>query len=138
MIALYPIKPIYTDKILSGEKTFELRRRLPKETLTYVLIYSTTPVGKVVGYAKVKGIKQDVAKSLWQQHSKSFGIDEADYFAYFDGCALASAIELDEVRQFVRPFSVTEITPDQTVPQSFCYVDKVHFSRLRKRKSIKV
>lgn len=138
MIALYPIKPIYTDRILSGEKTFELRKRLPKEVLTYILIYSTTPVAQVVGYAKVIGVKQGDAKSLWELYSSQFGISESEYFAYFEGSDKANALELMDVHKFVRPFSIKEISPQLTVPQSFCYIDKDHFKRLRKRKTIKV
>ncbi len=138
MIALYPIKPEYTDRILSGEKTFELRKRLPKESLTYILIYSTTPVAQVVGYAKVLGVRQGNAISLWERYSSKLGISESDYFAYFKGSDKANALELSDVRKFVRPFSIKEISPELSVPQSFCYIDTKHFNRLRKRKTIKV
>jgi predicted transcriptional regulator len=138
MIALYPIKPVYADRILSGEKTFELRRRLPKERLTHILIYSTTPIGKVIGYAKVIGIKQDNVDSLWERYSKQFGISKLEYFSYFEGNDRANALELSDVRKFVRPFSIKEISPNLTVPQSFCYIEKEHFRRLQKRKAEKI
>lgn len=134
MIALYPIKPVYTDRIFSGEKTFELRRRLPKEKLSYILIYSTSPVSKVVGYARVKGIKTGSAHDLWSSHHQSFGISKEDYFSYFNGCKSANAIELTEVKSFIRPFSISDISKDLSVPQSFCYIEKSLFSKVRRRK----
>lgn len=138
MIALYPIKPVYTDRIFSGEKTFELRRRLPKEDLSYILIYSTSPVSKVVGYARVKGIKTGPTDDLWISHHQKFGISKEDYFSYFNGCETAKAIELTEVKTFVRPFSISEISEDLSVPQSFCYIEKSLFSKVRRRKSANV
>ena len=138
MIALYPIKPVYTDRILSGEKTYELRRRLPKEPLTHVLIYSTHPVGKVVGYAKVQGIVKGPAQQLWDMLQNKFGICKEDYFSYFDGCDEAKAIQFSEVRKFNRPFKLSEISEDLSVPQSFCYLDKDIFSKIRRRKNTRV
>lgn len=138
MIVLYPIKPIYTDRILSGEKRFELRKRLPKEKPTYILIYSTAPVSQVVGYAKVTDVKKGDSKSLWNCYSKYFGISEQEYFSYFEGNIRANALELEDIRKFVRPFSIKDISPFISVPQSFCYVDKEVFNRLRKRKTIRI
>lgn len=138
MIALYPIKPMYTDRILSGEKTYELRRRLPKKELTHVLIYSTHPVGKVVGYAKVQGVVKGSVKDLWNKLHSNFGICEEDYFSYFEGCEEAKAIKFSEVRKFIRPFKLSEISEELSVPQSFCYMDRDIFSKIRRRKNTRV
>jgi predicted transcriptional regulator len=138
MIALYPIKPVYTERILSGEKRYELRKRLPKGETKYVLIYATYPVGKVVAYGVVKGFHRDTVKGLWGKVSKEAGIALKDYNEYFKASDEACAIEFDRVYKFKRPFNVREIYESFTVPQSFCYVDKVIFDRLRGRKTVKV
>ena len=103
-----------------------------------MLIYSTSPVGKVVGYAKVKGIVTGSADELWKELNSNFGISKEDYYSYFDGCEEAKAIEFSEVQKFSRPFSLTDIADDLSVPQSFCYLDKKLFSKIRRRKSARV
>jgi predicted transcriptional regulator len=134
MIAFYPIKPIYSERIFSGEKTFELRKKLPNSDVAYILVYSTVPVGKVVGYAKVKALHRKSPSELWSMVAGRAGIREEDYKLYFDGAECACAIELENVKRFIRPFPVTEITGDFTIPQSFCYLDDAIFKRLKRRK----
>lgn len=138
MIALYPIKPIYTDKILSGDKKYELRKRLPDVETKYILIYSTSPVGKVVGYAQIRAFHRRSVSGLWQLVSGLSGIDEKSYMEYFNNSDEACAIEFDCVYKFARPFSVKEIRSTMSVPQSFCYVSQQDFSRIRRRKSTSV
>ncbi|MGZ5500734.1 MAG: ASCH domain-containing protein [Nitrososphaeraceae archaeon] len=135
MIAFYPIKPIYSEKILTGKKTYELRKRLPNSDVDYILIYSTCPIAKVVAYAKVKKMYKAHVNDIWEMVSFSAGIDKAGYMDYFGSNDFACAIEFEYVRQFKRPFDVKEINPDFKVPQSFCYIDKEDFRRLKRRKT---
>jgi predicted transcriptional regulator len=135
MIAFYSIKPIYSEKILSGEKIYELRKRLPNEDVSYVLIYSTLPIAKVVAYAKVKTMFKEKVNDMWEKVSFSAGINEKDYKDYFGDLNYACAIEFEFVRRFKRPFSVKEINQDFKVPQSFCYINKNDFNRLKRRKT---
>jgi len=135
MIAFYPIKPVYSEKIFSGEKTYELRKRLPAADVNYVVIYSTMPVGMVTGYAKVKAFHKNTVSELWKLVHKRAGINECDYRIYFDGVDCACAIELEEVKRFARPFHCSELSEEFTVPQSFCYIDEKIFRKLKKRKA---
>ena len=134
MIAFYPIKKKYTDKILSGEKQCELRKRLPNSKTKCILIYSTYPVAKVVGYAEVKALHKGTVSSVWEEFSNIAGIESEDYLSYFSGSDGACAIEFNKVYKFVRPFSVREIIDGFRVPQSFCYINNDIFKRLMKRK----
>lgn len=131
----YPIKPIYTERIMSGEKKYELRKRLPNNEIDYILIYSTTPVGKVVGYAQVKAVYKKSVHDIWDMVSPLAGISEEDYMDYFNGKENACAIELENVWKFKKPFSVKEINENFTVPQSFCYVKEEDFEKVKKRKA---
>lgn len=135
MIVFYPIKPIYTKKILNSEKIYELRKKLPSKDFDYILIYSTLPVGKVVGYAKVKEVHKKRIDDLWSMVSQFAGIDWDNYIKYFYGSEYACAIELINVKRFKRPFNVNEITLNFKVPQSFCYINRHDFNRLRRRRT---
>ena len=135
MIALYSIKPIYSEQIINGNKKYELRKRMPARHLDYILIYSSSPTSKVVGYAVVKKIHKKQVANLWMLVSEHAGITKKDYMAYFKNSSDAYALELGEVKRFVKPFSICEINPNCVPPQSFSYVDNNHFTRLRKRKT---
>jgi predicted transcriptional regulator len=119
---------------MSGEKKYELRKRLPNKKIDYILIYSTVPVGKVVGYAKVKEVYIKTVDDMWEMVSFSAGISKEDYMDYFDGKDNACAIELKDIKRFKKPFSVKDINEKFTVPQSFCYINEEDFKRLKKRK----
>ena len=135
MIAFYPIKPLYIDRILLGEKKYELRRKLPRIKIKYVFLYATTPVCKVVGYARVGVTHNECKEILWKRLARWAGIDEVDYFTYFEGVENACAIELIEVFRFNKPFHPSEISDNFVVPQSFRYVDSDVFDRFKNRKT---
>ena len=55
MKVLLSINPPYVDKIFNGEKKFEYRRAIFKDnSVDTIVIYSTSPIKKVVGEFKVK------------------------------------------------------------------------------------
>lgn len=55
MRVLLSIKPEFVEKIFSGEKLYEYRKATFKnEDISSVVIYSTMPVGKIVGEFKFK------------------------------------------------------------------------------------
>lgn len=138
MIAFYPIKPVYIEKILQGEKRYELRRSLPRIKIEYVFLYATTPVCKVVGYAKVGDTFDEMKESLWQRVAVQAGVDESVYLSYFDGKENACALELLDVYRFLEPFHPNEIEDSFVVPQSFRYIEKKVFDCFKNRKSEKV
>lgn len=138
MIAFYPIKQKYTDKILSGEKRCELRKRLPNSDLKYILIYATTPLARVVGYAEVKELHKNSVSNIWNRFSKVAGISRKDYLDYFSNSDVACSIELSKVYKFVRPFKVSDISDDFRVPQSFCYINDDVFKKLKRRRVVEI
>ncbi|HDT8147195.1 TPA: hypothetical protein RD696_002696, partial [Enterococcus faecalis] len=50
---LLSIHPKFVDKIMTGEKKFEFRRVIAKRNPNKIIIYSTSPVCKVIGEAEV-------------------------------------------------------------------------------------
>ncbi|MGL1957708.1 MAG: hypothetical protein OCD00_10370 [Colwellia sp.] len=138
MVVLYPIKPIYIDRILSGEKTCELRKRLPKKSPQYILLYSTWPVKQVVGYASVLETYKKCVHKLWNQVSSYAGIDEDSYFEYFQNADNACALKFNKVYKFSDPFNLSEIREDFKAPQSFCYLNKDIFESIMKKEAIEV
>ena len=135
MIALYSIKPFYSDQILDGSKTYELRKRMPTNELDYILIYASSPISKIVGYAEVRKTHKHRISETWKRFSKFTGINKNDYLKYYEGSTYAYAIELGKVNKFLRPFDIEILNPDCVPPQSFSYVDENDFKRVIKRKT---
>jgi len=129
----FSIKPVYSEKIMTGEKKYELRKRLPNGNMDFIVIYTTTPICKIVGYAKVKEVHVKTVNDMWEIVSSSAGICKKDYMAYFHGKDNAYAIELENIRRFKKPFNIKEINKNFSAPQSFCYVKEEDFIRLKKR-----
>jgi len=95
---LMSIKPMYSQRILAREKSYELRRTPVKlREGDRVVVYASSPVKAVVGVFMVAGVKRDAPDRLWEEHADNFGIDEAAYRQYFEGADLGHAIEVGDV-----------------------------------------
>ncbi|OTQ00605.1 hypothetical protein B5S43_08290, partial [Gilliamella apicola] len=60
MKVLLSIKPEFVEKILSGEKKYEFRKKLFKrQSVKTIVIYATMPIGKVVGEFDIDHVISD-------------------------------------------------------------------------------
>ncbi|MDD2624855.1 MAG: ASCH domain-containing protein [Candidatus Riflebacteria bacterium] len=119
---LLSIKPEYVEKILDGTKKFEYRKRLAKAKSSTILIYSTSPVMKVVGKAEITGTVSDNPSALWEKTKDNAGITKRKYGEYFQGCKSAYAYKLGQIEVFDVPKSLSDFNIS-LAPQSFTYVD---------------
>ena len=119
------IKPAYSEKILKGVKTVELRRRFPlsagQGAIAY--IYSTAPVRALVGAAEITNVERLPVDALWRQHGKSASIRKPDFDAYFSGLEEGYALKFNQARPFSRPLNLVELKErfGFKAPQSFLY-----------------
>lgn len=118
---LLPIKPQYVSLILSGQKRFEYRTRIPKEDITKIIIYSSYPIKKVVAEAAVKSILALSPESLWKLTSAFGGITKKSFDEYFKDRKTAYAYELGEVIVYKEPKDLSFFGL-KNAPQSFMYV----------------
>lgn len=124
MKILLSIKPEFVEKIISGEKKFEFRKVLPKRKgITTVVVYSTMPVGKVVGEFKVKDTHSYKPEYLWEKTKDFSGITKNFFDEYFSAKSLAHAFEIDSFQLYENPLGISEILPSGTAPQSYCYIN---------------
>lgn len=95
---LISLAPTYTQAILSGRKTVELRRRRMHVTSgTRVWIYSKVPVGSVQATALVEHVCHADPEALWAQFQHAADISRSAFNAYFAGCAKGCAVVLREI-----------------------------------------
>jgi predicted transcriptional regulator len=118
---LLSIKPEYAEKILKGEKKFEYRKRLAKEDVSYIYVYSTAPSMKVVASVHIEGHLSDSPTALWEKTKAAAGISRAKFRDYFRGCKTAYAYELGKVEVFESPKNLSDFGV-AVAPQSFVYI----------------
>ena len=117
------IKPKYVEKIISKEKTYELRRNIFKREVSNVLIYSTSPEKKIVGYFKSKKIIKNTPENIWYDLSDKLGVSKKDFFDYFENKDECFALKIDDLKVFKSPIETDELN-DFRAPQSFKYLNE--------------
>lgn len=126
---LISIKPEFVDKILTGEKTIELRRRFTRrwDEVDKLFIYSTSPVKSVVAETKITDVKQLSVNHILRNHRSSICIDEERMRSYFEGLDFGYAIFLSNVRRLESPIELKNLASLglQRPPQSYSYLDNV-------------
>jgi predicted transcriptional regulator len=84
------IKRIYAERIVSGVKTIELRKRpIGMELGNLILLYETAPDSIVRGgFIADRTICLPVAK-MWEQYNPVMGVEKEFYDSYFGNCEIA-------------------------------------------------
>lgn len=119
---LMSINPVYVEKILSGEKCYEYRKTIPKKDVSKIIIYSTSPVKKVVGEANVKNILILDKEELWAKTKDKSGTCKEFYDSYFKNKNTGVAYELDEIKIY-NPYKDLKELNINFAPQSFIYLE---------------
>jgi len=119
---LIPIHPKYVDGIIKGTKTFELRRKIPRRKVDKMLIYSTSPVMKVVCEVEIEQTLTDKVDNLWEIVRDSSLVTFEEYKRYFDSNGLANAFQIGKVKLYDEPKQLSDLGINYT-PQSFTYLD---------------
>ena len=118
---LMSINPEHVNNILSGAKRFEFRKTRCKEDIDPIIIYSTSPIMKVVAEAEVTGIIEDTPQGVWESTFDAAGINKDFFDSYFAGRSVAIAYALGTVRPFKTPLSLSDFGITSP-PQSYIYI----------------
>lgn len=118
---LMSIKPQYSDKIFSGVKKYEFRRKVSKLQVDKIIVYSSSPEKKVIGEVEVINVVCKPINDLWKLTKEFAGISFDDFRNYFLGCDVAYAYELGKVTRYKKPKSLLDFDISFS-PQSYVYV----------------
>lgn len=122
MKVLLSIKPEFAEKILTGEKKFEFRKKIFKnKDIKKVLLYASSPVQKVIGEFEIEEIFQADIATLWSKTNLHAGITKDYFSAYFSAHKSGFAIKVKKAKRFKKPQclrSEYNLFP----PQSFAYI----------------
>ena len=124
MKAILSIKPKYAERILSGEKGYEYRKRIFRsEDVSRVVMYATQPVSRLVGEFGIEQILRDEPDKLWKRTSDAAGLSRAQFYSYFESRSTGVAIAISQVQRFSPPVDPWNAIEDFHPPQSFRYWD---------------
>lgn len=112
--ALISIRPHFAEAIIGGDKTVELRRRVPSMAPdTRLWVYATLPLGAVLGSVVLKAVVHGSPDEIWSQYSEFVGLDRCEFDAYYAGTDKAVALILSEPCRR-RPISLARIRQMKT------------------------
>lgn len=130
------IKPEYAYKIISKQKTIELRKNRPNvKEGDYVLIYATVPVKAVLGFGKIKNIIETSPDDMWNENSDKLGIKKEAFDKYYLDTKRAIGIEISSICKFEFGFLLTKIKefyPGFAPPQTYRYISNYQALRIYK------
>jgi predicted transcriptional regulator len=121
MKVVLSIKPEFANKIFDGSKKFEFRKSIFKnENVKTILVYSSSPVQKVIGEFQIEKIIKHDLKTLWDLTKEYSGITKEYFYQYFADKQQGFAIKIKTKTRYRKPKCLREdfnLTP----PQSFAY-----------------
>jgi predicted transcriptional regulator/DNA-binding XRE family transcriptional regulator len=121
------VRPSYSNKIIDGKKTIELRRRfpisVPRGTIAY--IYSTTPERAIIGGAEIADIFKLPVTEIWTRFGKMAHIERSSFDEYYSGVKDGFALKFVNAREFSKPIELPELRErfGFQPPQSFLYAN---------------
>ena len=115
------IKPEYVDKIFSGKKKYEYRKRMCKEKIDTIIVYSSSPIQKVVGELKIKQVLYDKKSIIWDKTNMYGGITKTKYDKYYENCDYAVAYEIEKAILYDKQKDLKDFNV-RTAPQSYVYI----------------
>ena len=123
MKVLLSIKPEFADKIFSGEKKYEYRKVIfAQKGVKTIVVYSTMPIGKIIGEFEIEEILQSDPSSIWKETKDFSGIKSSFFNEYFHGRSVAYAIKVKNATLYSEPIIPTDIIDNFFAPQSFRYL----------------
>jgi predicted transcriptional regulator len=135
-ILFLSIRPRFTDAIMSGEKTVELRRsRMQATPGSQVLLYSSSPVKAVVATAVLERILAHGPEEMWSCFGAVSAVTKVEFDRYFAGAERAYGLHLHNVTSLPEPISLRELRDGLGVepPQSFRYLTRAQVDSLLPR-----
>lgn len=122
MKVILSIKPKYAHKILEGNKTYELRKNIFKNSeIKTVLIYASAPISKIIGEFEIDNIIHLELDKLWNAVKDKAEVDKEFFDEYFASKQKGYAIAIKNVKKYKTSIDISDKYGIKA-PQSFAYV----------------
>lgn len=125
MKILLSIKPQYVEKIISGEKKYEFRKKeFKRKDVDTIIVYSSGNIKKLVGEIKFKRILCDSPNLIWEITQDKAGMSKESFMEYYINKDKAYAIFIDSFRPYTTYLNLEDKYPGVKPPQSYRYIDE--------------
>lgn len=134
-VALFSVRPRWGRLIMSGDKTVELRRTIPRRDLAGCLVYATSPVSAIVGSCRIVQVSELPLDELRVVGTTAGCVQPDEFDTYFRGRTVGGAIWLTAAEPLAAPIPSAAIAvsiPTWRPPQSFRYVNALERRELVK------
>lgn len=132
-VIIIPIKPVYANAILSGEKTVEFRKNKIPTNIKTMVLYSTKQEQKIVGYFNVKDCEVAPPDELWRKYGRVGHISFNDFNSYYKGKKLGKCFLVKDVYQFKTPILLENCASISKAPQSFAYLLQSEWKYIKRK-----
>lgn len=116
------IHPNHIEKILSGDKRYEYRKRIPQD-INYIIVYATAPTKKVVAIIEIDMVIKDTPQNIWDVTQSESGVSYEFFMNYFNDLSIGYAIKFRKIYKLPNPIDITAIDGVKSAPQAYQYVD---------------
>ena len=122
---LLAIKPEFVNRLLSGEKTIEIRRRFHGRWRgARVALYASSPDRALVGEATIDNVETASPSEIWDSHREQIGCSLEELRAYSGEATEIFAIELRDIVPYAARMPLCQVEylleEDLKPPQSYC------------------
>ena len=127
------IHPEFAHAIFRGEKKIEFRKlNIPKH-IEHVVMYVTSPEGKIAGYFSVKDVVEAKPSELWRKYRDVSGTTKDFFFKYYGNRGVGLGLLVDQVEILKNPMTLDQFEGGCRPPQSFKYVDSGPWRALQRK-----
>ena len=107
--------------MLTKYKRFDFRKSIFKKEVKTIVVYSSSPLQRVIGEFEVERILHLELDELWDITHKELAISENFFYKYFEDKKRGYAIEIKNVKKYEKRQNLKE-TYNLFPPQSFAYL----------------
>ncbi|AMU13345.1 MULTISPECIES: ASCH domain-containing protein [Burkholderia cepacia complex] len=130
---LLSIKPKYADLILAGSKRVEFRRSWAAQDVSMIVLYSSSPIQKIVGTVEVDEIVVASPTSLWRTCvERGGGLTREELRSYFADKSQGVAVLLGKVVKLAQHVEPSDVFGNFVPPQSFRYLNVSEYMKIEK------
>lgn len=131
---LLSVKPRFAELILSGVKKVEFRRIWAAQPVGLAVIYSSSPVQRIVGIVGINGTFVASPSKVWAKClTLGPGLQRKELMEYFAGKDEACGVLLGEVTLPPKPVPPKSLFKGFRPPQSYRYLSTTELRRVGKQ-----
>lgn len=131
---LLSVRPRFAEQILAGTKTVEFRRSWAAQPVGLAVIYSSSPIQRLVGIVEIEGMVVAAPTTVWTKcRALGPGLERNELMEYFIGKERAYGLLLGGITLPTKPVPPKSLFKGFRPPQSYRYLSTTELRRIGKQ-----